>query len=205
MRVSGGILGVMVLLACATGRSQSAGDAPPPRGAPQPRLIDMPPPPPDRASQTTDESERRFPILEGQARKEQAARARPAPPRGDVGVVQSSAPPPSAQDCQTLALEERMECPLNDPHAVLGITDVPRGVRVSLHPGAVKADKLQQELACQKSQVVARPSTTSACSFLDARTDAEVTRHKDRVDVDLERRQDVDTLRSQVRTALGRR
>jgi hypothetical protein len=50
----------------------------------------------------------------------------------------------------------------------------PEGVRISLRPGAVNAEKLQQQFACHKSLAAAKPQAPTACAFFDARTEAEV-------------------------------
>jgi hypothetical protein len=199
----GVFLTAAIVLACAgkPAAQQAAAipDEPPPRGAPQPRLGALPPPPPARASETVDENERRFPIMEHQLRKERQKRAG----MQVTGRVEVKSDNPHA--CDGLQAEEKIECPLRDPHAVLSISDLPRGVRVSLRTGTVAPEKLQQLFACHASLAVARPKTSGACAFLDARTEAEVTARDGHVDVDLERASEADKLRQQVRAALGAR
>jgi hypothetical protein len=136
-----------------------------PRGAAAP-LGYIPPPAPARASETVDENERRFPILEHQQRKEREERAK-MQAAGRVEVRPSD----PTQACEGLTPEEKVECPLRDPKAVLSITDLPKGVRVSLRPNTVAPEKLQQEFACHKSLAVARPQAPTACAFFDARAE----------------------------------
>lgn len=203
MAAWGVILAAFILLACAgkPAAQQAAAmpDEPPPKGAPPPRTGDLPPPPPARASETADENERRFPINEYQLRRERSKRAGMQQVTGRVEVKGSD----SRSACEGLAAEEKIECPLSDPRAVMSISDQPRGVRVTLKPGTVTPEKLQQLFACHASLVTAQPKTASPCSFLDARTEAEVTAREGKVDVDLERGSDVGKLRQQVRAALA--
>jgi len=199
------LLAAGIALACAgkPAAQQAARmpDEPPPRGAPQPRLGALPPPPPARASETVDENERRFPIMEHQQRKERQKRA--GMQQQVTGRVEVRSDAPHA--CEGLPAEEKIECPLRDPGAVVSISDLPRGVRISLRTGTVTPEKLQQLFACHASLVTARPKTSGACGFLDARTEAEVTARDGHVDVDLERPTEVNRLRQQVRAALGTR
>jgi hypothetical protein len=172
-------------------------DEPPPKGAPQPRLGALPPPPPARASETIDENERRFPINEHRLRQERARRAA----MQVSGRVEVKTDNPHA--CDGLPPEEKTECPLRDPKAVLSIGDLPKGVRVSLRAGTVSPERLQQALACHLSLAGTRPQAPTPCPYLDPRTEAEVTVHDGRIDVDLEHPSEADRLRRQVRTALG--
>jgi hypothetical protein len=174
-------------------------DEPPPKGAPQPRLGYLPPPAPARASETIDENERRFPILENQQRREREKRAS----LQQVSGVEVRTDKPQA--CDGLPAEEKIECPLRDAGAVVSVVDLPRGVRVSLRPGPRTPEKLQQLLACHQSLATARPQTPGPCGFIDARTEAEVNVREGRIDVDLERGSDVARLRQQVRAALSPR
>ena len=196
------LMGAVLLLGCATKRAaaQAPNNEPPPRGAPQPRLGYIPPPAPARASETVDENERRFPILEHQQRKEREQRAK-MKAAGRVEVK----PGNPTQACEGLSAEEKIECPLHDPKAVLSIADLPSGARISLRPGAANPEKLQQMFACHKGLAAARPQAPTACSFFDARSEAEVAVRDGHVDVDIERSGDVDRLRRSVRTALAPR
>jgi hypothetical protein len=195
-------MGGMLTLGCATrpAAAQTPSSEPPPRGTPSPRTSDVPMPPPGRVSETADENERRFPIGEGQLRKERRQRAQ-VPVTGRVEVRGADV----NHACEGLSAEETIECPLHDPAAVMSISDVPKGARVTLRPGAAKPEKLQQLFACHKSLAVARPQAPTACAFFDAHSDAEVGVHGGRIEVDLERPTDVAGLRQQVRTALRRR
>jgi hypothetical protein len=191
-----------VMLACATSRGappNPTSDEPPPRGAPSPRTGDLPPPSPGHASETED-LQRRFPILEAQQRKEHAQRAaQAAAASGHVDVQGNQI----NQACQNLTPEERLECPLHDPRAAASIADTAKGVRVSLRPGGVSPEKLEAMFNCQKSLAVARPQAPTACPFIDSQTDARVSARSDRIDVELQRAENTDLLRQQVRTALA--
>jgi len=189
-------------MGCATkpAAAQPPPDVPPPRGQPQPRLTDQPMPPP-RASETNDAFQNRFRILEWQERKEQKQRAQAAQAKTRVEVRGSD----TVQACEGLTAEEKTECPLHDPGVVVSISDLPHGARVSLRPGKIPPERLQQMFACHKSLAVARPQAPTACSFFDARTDAEVVVRGGDVAIDFERSSDPDLLRQQVRTALRAR
>src|SRR5205823_4927575 len=125
----------LLLMGCAMkpAAAQAPSDnEPPPRGAPPPRTGELPPPPPGRASETLDENERRFPILEAQQRKERKQRAQvPVSARVEVRSADTT------HACEGLSADEKIECPVHDPKAVLSINDLPKGVRISLRPGAV--------------------------------------------------------------------
>jgi hypothetical protein len=202
MAAWGVFLSAVILMACAgkpaAQQAAAMSDEPPPKGAPQPRLGQLPPPPPSRANETADENERRFPINEYQLRREREKRAA-LQVTGRVEVKGSD----NAHACEGLASEEKIECPLRDPRAIQSITDLPRGVRVTLKPGTVAPEKLQQMFACQLSLAAARPQTSGACGFLDARTEVEVNAQAGRLEVELERSAEVDRLRQQVRAALS--
>jgi hypothetical protein len=157
-------------------------------------------PPPGRVSETGEEYERRFPILEGQQRKEQKQRAAAVPVAGRVDVRPGSG---GNLACDGLSAEEKIECPLHDRKAVLSISDLPRGARVTIRPAGATPEKMQQLFACHKSLAVVRPQAPTACTFFDARTDAEVAGRDGQITVDIERVGDVNSLRQQVRTALG--
>jgi hypothetical protein len=157
-------------------------------------------PPPGRVSETNDVYEERFPILEGQQRKERQKRAQvPIAARVEVRGTDVT------RACDGLTAEEKTECPLHDPKAVVGIGDLPTGVRVSLRAGSVVPEHLEQLFACQRTLAVARPQAPTACPFLDAHTATDVVLRPGRVDVELERSRDIDKLRQQVRAALGPR
>jgi hypothetical protein len=192
-------MGGMWLLGCAMkpAAAQAPASEPPPRGAPGARQGNLPPPSPMHESEL-DDSNRRFPINEAQQRKEQQQRARvPAAARVEVRGSDGN------RACDGLTAEEKTECPLHDRKAVVSISDLPRGARVTLRPGTSTPQRLQQLFACHKSLAAARPQSPGACPFFDARSDAEVSVRGGRIDVDIERHQDVDALRQQVRTALG--
>jgi hypothetical protein len=196
--------GLFVVMGCATkpAAAQAPANTPPPRGAPQPRAVDQPMPPPGRVSETNDVYQERFPILEGQQRKEQAKRAKAAQAATRVEVVRSK---DTVNACDGLTAEEKTECPLHDPGAVLSISDLPNGARVSLRAGNVPPERLQQMFACHKTLAAARPKAPTACTFFDARTEAEVVGRDNRIEIDLERKGDADLLREQVLTALRKR
>ena len=197
------LMGGLLVMGCASkpAVAQPPPDEPPPRGQPQPRLIDQPMPPQGRVSETNTDYDARFPILQGQLLKERAQRAKAAQATTRVEVKGSD----TVHACEGLTAEEKTECPLHDPAAVLSISDLPMGARVTLRPGKVPPERLQQMFACHKSLAVARPQTPTACTFFDSRTDAEVVVRDGRVEVDIERPADADGLREQVLTALRKR
>jgi hypothetical protein len=156
-------------------------------------------PPPGRAQETWEDHEQRFPILEGQERKEAKKRAQ-VPVAARVDVVR---PSDTTHACEGLTADEKIECPLHDPKAVVSISDLPRGARVTIRPAGATPEKVQQLFACHKSLAVVRPQAPTACTFFDARTDAEVAGRDGHITVDIERVGDVNSLRQQVRTALG--
>jgi hypothetical protein len=203
MAIWGGAVMTGVLLVCATaqgGPPYEATEQPPPRGTPPPRLGELPPPPPGRASESAAENERRFPVNEGQKRKEDAQRAR-APASGHVEVHSAGGGP--SQACNGLVPEERIECPLRDARDVLAMTDIPRGVRVRLRSTVYAPDKLQRLFDCHQSLARMRPQSPGPCGFLDARTTARVTGAPGRLELDVTRGEDVHALRQQVRAVLG--
>jgi hypothetical protein len=195
------LIGGLMMVGCATKPAAAqapAGNDPPPRGAPQPRAADQPMPPPGRVSETNDVYQERFPILEGQERKEAKQRAQ-VPVAARVEVKGNDT---VVHACDALTAEEKTECPLHDRDAVVSITDVPKGARVTVKLGKVPPERLQQMFACHKSLAAARPQAPTACGFFDAHTDAEVVSRGNRIDVDFERSADPGVLREQVRTAL---
>jgi hypothetical protein len=206
----GAVLASVLALACArtragdpppTGPPAVAGEEPPPRGTPPPRTGELPPPPPARASEDEGERERRFPILEAQQRKERLQRAKQQA-SGHVEVQSTDV----VHACDGLSAEERIECPLHDPSAVTAVTDVPRGVRVSLRAqDVVSPAKLKRMLDCHKGLAMARPQAPTACSFLDARSGVQVITSADRIDVEITRPADVERLRQQTRASLAHR
>jgi hypothetical protein len=199
--------GRWVLLVLLTGFSPpkngppySATDQPPPRGQPQPRLGELQPRPGPGPETWQSESDRqdRFPILENQQRKEQAARAQ-GTATGRVELRASKL----VHACDGVAPDERLQCPLHDPKDVVSVTDVPDGARVGLRTDAVEPERLQHLLDCQKSQVTARPQAPTACPFYDAHTNHAVIVTEGQVQVLLRRPDAPDQLRGQVRSALA--
>jgi hypothetical protein len=76
-------------------------------------------------------------------------------------------------------------------------------VRVTLRPGAASPERLRRQIACQKELIAARPQVPGSCPFIDLDTETQVSARDGQVTVDLQRAEDVDLLREQVRTALG--
>jgi hypothetical protein len=160
----------------------------------------LPPPGPGDQALDSDEQQQRFPILQGEARKESAQR-QPAPVPGRIELVGSARP---AEICDGVPAKDRVSCPLR-PGAVERVADIPNGVRVELRRGTTSPDTLGRALACQRSLALASSHEPPLCPFLDAHTAATVVTRQGQVTVELTRTADVDPLREQVRGFVKRR
>jgi hypothetical protein len=183
--------------------SPAAGsEAPPPRGQPPPRLGHLPQPPPGPGDQApdSDEQQQRFPILQGEARKESAQRQAAQVP----GRVELAGSAHLAEICDGVSAQDRVSCPLR-PGAVARVADIPNGVRIELRRRSTSPETLGRALACQRDLALASPRELPLCPFLDAHTAATVVTRQGQVTVELTRTADVDPLREQVRGFVKRR
>jgi hypothetical protein len=180
----------------------SGAEAPPPRGQPPPRLGHLPLPPPGPGNQAldTDEQQQRFPILQGEARKETAQRQPAQLPR--QAELAGGARP--VEPCDGVPAQDRVSCPLH-PGAVERVADIPNGVRVELRRGTTSPATLGRALDCQRSLALASSREPPLCPFLDASTTATVVTRQGQVTVDLTRPANADPLREQVRGFVKKR
>jgi hypothetical protein len=184
------LLVALALFAQKNGPPYSATPVPPPRGEPAPNQGHIPPVPPDR--DYWEFREHRWPILEGQARKEAAQRAR----QEHVEVY-----PANAHDaCNAVSPEGQTECPVRREAGVAYVVDIAGGVRVGYRPD-VSSEDLQQMFVCQKSLAAARPDLPTTCSFIDASTKVNVLTRNGHAVIEL-KSGNPDVLREQVRTAI---
>jgi hypothetical protein len=193
------LIGVAAFSPPKNGPPYSATDVPPPRGQPQPRLGEWQQEPPPQTYQIESDRQDRFPILLNQERKEQAARAKAQATTTQRVELHASK---LMHACDGVPTDERLQCPLRDPKAVVSVTDVPDGARLTLRTDAIEPERLQHLLDCQKGLVMARPQAPTPCPFYDAHTDHSVVFTEGQVQVVLRRPDAPDQLRGQVRSAL---
>jgi hypothetical protein len=171
-------------------------DTPPPRGLPPPRAGDYPQlqaPNPGLEPGDVTEQERRFPVVQGEAKIEARKRER-LHAAGDVELEPGT---PIADVCDDVSPEDRLSCPVHQS-AVAGVRDIPGGVVIRLRAGRATAHRLSRALECQRAMAQASPRDPPLCPFLDGKTSTRVVAHGSRVEVEVARAGDVDLLREQV-------
>lgn len=193
-------VGAMIVAACAprplrqTAAPVPQAEAPPPQGAP-PRRLD---PSPEPTRERDREWQRRFLIMEGEAREQERARAATPEMRAEVVPGQRA-----EAACTGIAPAERGACVLESMGPVARLEEVAEGVRLTYRSPRMPAARLRHVLACQAAFARADPTAPPPCPFFDPTSTITVEEVAGAVVVDVVRPREVtvERLRAQLRAA----